>query len=93
MRLVSITPSHRKDKKMVAKFAEPTKTVHFGMKGSTTYIDDKDPDRRKAYLDRHRENETWNNPTTPGSLARHILWGESTSMKKNIADFRKRFNL
>jgi hypothetical protein len=93
MKLVSITPSHRKDKKLVAKFAEPTKTVHFGMKGSTTYIDDKDPDRRKAYLDRHRENETWNNPTTPGSLARHILWGESTSMKKNISDFKKRFNL
>lgn len=93
MKLVSITPSHRKDKKLVAKFAEPTKTVHFGMKGSTTYIDDKDPARRKAYLDRHRENETWNNPTTPGSLSRHILWGESTSMKKNIADFKKRFHL
>lgn len=93
MRLVSITPSHRKDKKMVAKFTEPTKTVHFGMKGSTTYIDDKDPARRKAYLDRHRENETWNNPTSPGSLARYILWGESTSMKKNISDFKKRFNL
>jgi len=93
MRLVSITPSHRKDKKLVAKFAEPTKTVHFGMKGSTTYIDDKDPARRKAYLDRHRENETWYNPTSPGALASWILWGKSTSMKKNIADFKKRFHL
>ena len=63
------------------------------MKGSTTYIDDKDPARRKAYLDRHRENETWNNPTSPGALASWILWGKSTSMKKNIADFKKRFHL
>jgi hypothetical protein len=93
MRLISITPSHRKDKKMVAKFEDPKRTVHFGMKGSTTYIDDKDPARQKAYLDRHRENETWNNPTSPGSLARYILWGDSTSLKKNISAFKKRFNL
>jgi hypothetical protein len=93
MRLISITPSHRKDKKLVAKFEDPKRTVHFGMKDSTTYVDDKDPARRKAYLDRHRENERWNNPITPGSLSRHILWGDSTSMKKNIADFKKRFNL
>jgi len=93
MKLVSITSSDRKDKKMVAKFAEPKRTVHFGQAGSTTYLDDKNKDRRAAYIARHKVNENFNNPTSPGALARYILWGNSTSLQKNISAFKKRFNL
>lgn len=93
MKLESITPSDRKDKKMVAKFSDPKKTVHFGQAGSTTYLDDKNKERRAAYIARHKVNENFNSPTTPGALASWILWGKSTSMKKNIADFKKHFNL
>jgi len=42
---------------------------------------------------RHRANEDWNKPDTAGALSRWILWGDSTSIQKNIADFKKRFSL
>jgi len=93
MKLESITPSDRKDKKMVAKFSDPKKTVHFGQAGSTTYLDDKNKERRAAYIARHKVNENFNSPTTPGSLSRFILWGDSTSLQKNISSFKRRFNL
>ena len=93
MKLESITPSDRKDKKMVAKFSDPKKTVHFGQAGSTTYLDDKNKERRAAYIARHKVNENFNNPATPGSLSRFILWGDSTSLQKNISSFKRRFNL
>jgi hypothetical protein len=30
---------------------------------------------------------------TAGSLSKWILWGASTSIRENIRDFKKRFNL
>jgi hypothetical protein len=30
---------------------------------------------------------------TAGALAKHILWGATTSLRENIKLFKKRFNL
>ena len=102
MKLESITPSDRKEKRYVAKFClckgeskccdKDKKKVHFGFKGGSTYIDHKDDKKKDAYIARHKVNENWKDPTTAGALARYILWNKKT-LSESITDFKKRFNL
>jgi len=102
MKLISVKPSDKKDKRLVAKFClsvgeskccdKKKKKVHFGYKGGSTYIDHKDDKKKDAYIARHKVNENWNDPTTAGALARYILWNKKT-LSESIADFKKRFNL
>jgi hypothetical protein len=96
MRLVSLTKSSQAAKKYTAVFstdAGGTKTVHFGAAGYQDYTQHHDPERRKAYLARHRSKENWSVPDTAGSLSAHLLWGQSTSFRENLAAFRKKFNV
>ena len=67
------------------------KTTHFGAAGMSDYTIHKDPGRKQRYLDRHRKNENWNDPTSAGSLSRYILWG-LPSLSASITDYKKRFN-
>ena len=46
-----------------------------------------------AYIARHRVNENHGDPLTPGALSRWLLWGESRSLARNTAAFRRRFRL
>ena len=102
MKLLSIKPSDRADKKYTATFCMcqgPTKCcdkdrkkVHFGYAGSQTFLDHRDEKKKDAYIARHRVNENFNNPTTAGSLSRFILWNKTT-LSASIADFKKRFKL
>ena len=92
MKLLSITKSNRKHKRYKAAFNDGSQT-HFGLDTGSTYIDHGDKAKRAAYLARHMKNENWNNPKTAGSLSAHILWGQNTSLSKNISLFKKRFNL
>ena len=48
---------------------------------------------RTAYIARHRMNENHGDPLTPGALSRWLLWGESRSLARNTAAFRRRFRL
>ena len=95
MKLVSIQPSMLDDKKYVALFDDNgrSKTIHFGSKGMDDYTLTRNKEQRERYLTRHRANEDWNKPDSAGALSRWILWGDSTSINKNIAVFKKRFNL
>tara|TARA_R100000951_G_scaffold115716_1_gene124731 strand:+ start:4093 stop:4386 length:294 start_codon:yes stop_codon:yes gene_type:complete len=68
------------------------KTVHFGSKGSSTFIDHKDQKKKDAYLARHKVNENWNDPTSAGALSRWLLWNKE-SLSASISDFKKRFKL
>ena len=69
------------------------KRVPFGAVGYQDYTQHKNPLRRANYLSRHRSREDWNNPKTAGALSRWILWGDSTSLQRNVASFRRRFSL
>lgn len=86
-----ITQSDRKDKRYLATFHNGTK-IHFGSKGQA-YIDHMDKTKRENYLKRHIKRENWDDPYTAGSLSKHILWGSSSNINKNISDFKKRFNV
>ncbi len=93
---VVIKKSTNKDKKYMAIFYDgekKIKTTHFGSSGYTDYIKSGgDEKKKKAYLDRHRANENWNDYKSAGSLSRWILWNKKT-LSASIADYRNRFNL
>ena len=91
IRLTQIKPSTRLNKKYMAEFSTGD-TVHFGQFLSATYLDHNNDKIKEAYLKRHKPNEDWNNPYTPGSLSRFILWNKPT-LKESIEDYKQRFNL
>jgi hypothetical protein len=92
--LVSVEPSKRKNKKLVATFKveDVVKKIHFGQNGSFTYAEGASDDVRNAYIARHTAREDWTNPLTPGALSFHILWN-AKSVDKGIKNFKKIFNL
>ena len=94
LKLLSIAPSTNPDKKYMAVFEKNGRplTTHFGAKGMSDMTQHGDPERRLAYLKRHRANEDWNDPTSAGALSRWILW-ETPSLRRNIELFRSRFDL
>jgi hypothetical protein len=88
---MNLIKSPLKTKKLRAVFSDNTHT-DFGAMGYPDYTQPPhDKERRARYLTRHRGNESWNNPRTAGSLSRWILWGDSTSIQQNLADFKKKF--
>jgi hypothetical protein len=94
MDLISVEPSRRKDKKLVATFKVDgvIKKIHFGLKGSSTYAEGADEQTRNAYIARHTVREDWTTPLNAGSLSFHILWN-AKSIDKGIRNFKKIFNL
>jgi hypothetical protein len=91
MKLLSVTPSQKPEKKLDAKFETDTgrtKVVSFGSKGMDDYTKTGDKEQRARYLKRHSANEDWNKKDSPGALSRWILWGESTSLLKNIQNYK-----
>tara|TARA_B110000444_G_scaffold149867_1_gene140214 strand:+ start:16710 stop:18887 length:2178 start_codon:yes stop_codon:yes gene_type:complete len=94
-RKVNVRKSRIKGKKYVARFTGQngkTKTTHFGGKGYEDYTIHKDPKRKNLYLQRHQTRENWNDPTTAGSLSKHILWNKP-NLQKSFNDYKNRFNL
>lgn len=95
MKLLSIKPSTKPEKKYMATFetdAGRTKTTHFGAAGMSDYTKSKDPERKALYLQRHKANENWNDPTSAGALSRYVLWNK-TSLRDSIKDFKSKFGL
>jgi hypothetical protein len=96
MKLVSITESSKPDKKMMAIFEQENgrkKTVHFGQAKAPDFIKSGDKEQRERYRTRHAKDLQTEDPTRAGFLSYYILWGDSTSIKANIASYKKRFSL
>lgn len=87
-----IAKSDKPDKRLKATFSDG-KTIHFGAKNGTTYIDGATADQRKNWIARHRVRENWNDPRTAGALSRYLLWGDSRSLDKNHSRFMDRFSI
>jgi len=96
LKLQSLRPSHKPDKKWDATFVYPdghTKTVPFGARGMSDFTKHKNPTRKQRYLNRHSGmGEHWNKPDTAGALSRWVLWNKP-SFRASVTDFKKRFNL
>jgi hypothetical protein len=95
MKLISITKSHKPEKKLDATFEKDgrTKTTSFGASGMDDYTKTHDTEQRERYKTRHAKDLSTHDPTRAGLLSWHILWGPSTSLKSNIASYKRKFNL
>jgi len=94
IKLINIVKSWKPDKKFVALFEVDgrSRNVHFGSATSQTYVEGADDLKKANYLKRHAVRENWDNPITPGSLSKHILWSEP-DINDAIKAFKKKFNL
>mgnify|MGYP003138855911 CR=1 FL=1 len=91
-----VKPSNKSGKKYMATFTKNngrSKTTHFGASGMPDYTLTGDKERRRLYRQRHKKDLNTNDPTRAGYLSYYLLWGESTSLRKNISNYKKRFNL
>ena len=88
---VVISKSNEANKKYQAVIDGKT-TVHFGQSGASDMTQHKDPDRKKAYLNRHKKNENWgaSGVDTAGFYSKHVLWNKDT-LTKSVDDLNKRF--
>ena len=53
------------------------------------YTKNKDPERKKAYLARHRANENWKNKESAGFWSRYLLW-EKPSLREAAKALRSK---
>lgn len=102
MKLEKVIKSDAKGKKWTAVFcmckgqskccSNDKKRVHFGATGYTDYTIGATQEQRKSYRARHSSGKTAK-PDSANALSYYILWGDSTSMQKNIKDFKEKFNI
>ncbi len=50
----------------------------------------KNEERKNRYIDRHKKNENWNDPTTAGFYSRWITWNKPT-LNESIKDTNRKF--
>ena len=94
-KLVKIVRSRKPAKKYDAYFITDknrSKVVSFGAAGMKDYTKHKDKSRQERYIKRHKKNEHWNSPMTPGALSRYVLWS-SPSLKQGISNYKRKFRL
>lgn len=97
VKIVDISPSTRKTKKLVATLDDGS-TIHFGSKYSQTYLNHLDKDKRFNYLKRHMSNPNEanlikNNKVSPATLSARLLWGPTTSLNKNVEILNKNLTI
>ena len=92
---VQLEKSDREGKKYMLTFYDEkrikVKTTHFGALGYTDYTLSGDDEKKELYLQRHGK-EDWNDPTTPATASRYILWNYK-SKSKSYNDYLRRFGL
>ena len=102
MKLLAVKKSDKPKKKLMAIFCKcPGETkcpmderekVYFGAAGMDDYTLTKDKEQRERYRKRHAKEKD-QEANTPGALAYHILWGDSTSRKENIKKLKEKYNV
>jgi len=73
-----------------------TKTIHFGdanLKDYTLFRPAEREERKRLYLARHKATEDWSNPETAGFWSRHLLWGDTPSVRENLKRTLTRYHL
>jgi hypothetical protein len=88
--LAKVTRNRSGPKKFTAHFkvdGRPRRT-QFGARGYEDYTTHHDKERRARYRARHRKDLRTRDLTRAGYLSYYLLWGENTSLSKNIAAYR-----
>lgn len=94
---IKIEKGTAKNKKWKATFyndeGKKVKTSQFGDNRYQDYTQHKDKKRRDKYRERHKKDLASGDYMKPGYLSFYILWGQSTSLKTNINNYKKKFKL
>lgn len=95
LNIIDTNDKSNKRNKAIFNFDDgKNKSILFGSKGSFTFFDGGDEERRKNYLARHSKlNEDWNDITTAGALSRWVLWGNSRNSKEIEKFLKNKFNI
>ena len=96
MKLLKLEKLNNSSKKYKATFqtdSGKTKSTSFGAAGMNDYTLTGDKEARKRYRKRHKKDLKTNDPTRAGYLSYYLLWGESKSIRENLKNYKKRFNL
>jgi hypothetical protein len=92
VKLLRVVYARNPEKKWRAEFSDG-KAVEFGQAGADDYTIKKNRGQRERYRARHKIDLMSDDPRTPGYLSWHLLWGESTSLGKNIATYKRLYDL
>ena len=89
---IKLSRSEKPDKKF--KVNVDNRTIHFGSKGMSDYTFNRDPERKRLYLKRHKARENWSKSgiQTAGFWSRWLLWNKPT-LNESIQDIEKRFRV
>ena len=96
MKLLDVIKSPKENKKWRAVFQSDTgrfKNIDFGSSGMDDYLLTGDKEQRDRYRKRHAKDLQTNDPTRAGYLSYYLLWGDYSSLRSNVAAYRKKFNL
>ena len=85
-----IKPNAKTNKNFMAVI-DNKKTLHFGDSRYSDYTKHKDPERKKTYLSRHK-NDNINNLLYPSFYATNLLWNKPT-LKESIKNTNEIFNV
>ena len=93
MKILNISDSPLKTKRFRV-YLDDGKHYDFGLKTGSTYLDHKNKIKRHNYQVRHynskREQPYLENLIpSPALFSYYLLWGESTSIKKNIRSLNR----
>ncbi len=88
METIKLKPSTNKNKKWMLKIQG--RTIHFGQRGATDFTLGANKATRDLYIKRHRKRENWNDPTSAGFWAKHLLWNRP-SLDKSISYVNRAF--
>jgi hypothetical protein len=93
--LVAVVDSANPKKRYTAIFDVDgrQKKVNFGDPNMESYVMHHDKERRENYRRRHARDLRTNDPLRSGFLSMFLLWGPSRSLEKNIATYKRKFNL
>jgi hypothetical protein len=91
--IVKIESSPRPTKKYRVILSDG-KHYDFGLRGSSTYLDNKDVSKREAYRKRHLGNPLEKEliqgyKPSPATFSYYLLWGDSTDIKVNIRQLNR----
>ena len=87
---IIIKKSSAPDKKYTAVI-DNKKSIHFGAKNYSDFTIHKDPERKKAYLARHKHDKT-SNPAYAGFYATNLLWNKPT-LRESIKNTNDKYNV
>ena len=89
---IILKKSNKPNKKFMVMI--DNKTIHFGSAGMSDFTKNKDPERKKLYINRHKKRENWTKSgiKSAGYWAKNLLWSKPT-LRESIKALEKRDNI